>query len=245
MVHAGGRPGGGSWPGLHQRHRLEDFIEQLQRPMQLDLDPARRFLDGRARVVRPPALHKAHLQHAESSQVVHANAGRRRQTWQHHTDSQTFCIQTCDSRLPLSFIPLLVHWRCWLGDRKGIRPVKNWVVGCWRGYLSGARCRLAWYQLMPLPLTVSCFSKIQIGFTFLVLAHPGSPRQRAVKRVCVVSEKKRSRWDKCCRYCMGHQMSNAQATMDKKPVGNYRNCTIPVPWQAVQYAWVCFSLTGQ
>ena len=30
-------------------------------------------------------------------------------------------------------------------------------------------------QLMPLPLTVSCFSKIQIGFTFLVLAYPGSP----------------------------------------------------------------------
>ena len=40
-------------------------------------------------------------------------------------------------------------------------------------------------QLMPLPLTVSCFSKIQIGFTFLVPAHPGSPGQRAVKRVCV------------------------------------------------------------
>ena len=40
-------------------------------------------------------------------------------------------------------------------------------------------------QLMSLPLTVSCFSKIQIGFTFLVLAHPGSPRQRAVKWVCV------------------------------------------------------------
>jgi len=36
-----------------------------------------------------------------------------------------------------------VLWYCWLGDRKGIRPVKNWVVGCWRGYLSGARCRLA------------------------------------------------------------------------------------------------------
>ena len=40
-------------------------------------------------------------------------------------------------------------------------------------------------QLMPLPLTVSCFSKIQIGFTFLILAHPGSPGQRAIKRVCV------------------------------------------------------------
>ena len=41
-------------------------------------------------------------------------------------------------------------------------------------------------QLMPLPLTVSCFSKIQIGFTFLVLAHLSSPRQRAVKQVFVV-----------------------------------------------------------
>ena len=37
-------------------------------------------------------------------------------------------------------------------------------------------------QLMPLPFTVSCFSKIQIVFTFLVLAHPGSPGKRAVKR---------------------------------------------------------------
>ena len=40
-------------------------------------------------------------------------------------------------------------------------------------------------QLMPLPLTVSRFTKIQIGFTFLVLAHPGSPGKRALKRVCV------------------------------------------------------------
>ena len=40
-------------------------------------------------------------------------------------------------------------------------------------------------QLMPLPLTVSCFSKIQIGFTFLVPAHLGIPGKRAVKRVCV------------------------------------------------------------
>ena len=41
-------------------------------------------------------------------------------------------------------------------------------------------------RLMPLPLTVSFFRKIQIGFTFLVLAHLDSPRKRAVKRcVCV------------------------------------------------------------
>jgi len=47
-------------------------------------------------------------------------------------------------------------------------------------------------QLMPLPLTVSCFSKIQISFTFLVLTHLGSPGKRAVKRVCVI----------CCMTCM-------------------------------------------
>jgi len=40
-------------------------------------------------------------------------------------------------------------------------------------------------QLMPLPLTVSCFCKIQIGFIFLVLAHLCSPGKRAIKRVCV------------------------------------------------------------
>jgi len=37
---------------------------------------------------------------------------------------------------------------------------------------------LAWFS-------VSCFSKIQIGFTFLVPAHLGSPGQRAVKRLCM------------------------------------------------------------
>ena len=44
-------------------------------------------------------------------------------------------------------------------------------------------------QLMPLPLTISCFSIIQTDFTFLVPAHLGSPgAERAVKRtarVCV------------------------------------------------------------
>ena len=39
-------------------------------------------------------------------------------------------------------------------------------------------------QLMPLPLTVSCFSKTQTGFTFLVPAHPGSPGKWPLN-VCV------------------------------------------------------------
>ena len=58
-----------------------------------------------------------------------------------------------------------------------------WGAGMVMCLERGADLHMA--QLMPLPLTVSCFSKIQIGFTFLVLAHPGSPGKRAVKRVCV------------------------------------------------------------
>ena len=49
----------------------------------------------------------------------------------------------------------------------------------------GADLRTA--QLIPLPLTVSCFSRIQIGFTFLVPAHPGSPWPLTA-RVCVCSD---------------------------------------------------------
>jgi len=44
---------------------------------------------------------------------------------------------------PGLYVPSVL-WCWWLGGRKGIRPVKNWVVGCWHGYLSGARCGLAY-----------------------------------------------------------------------------------------------------
>ena len=44
---------------------------------------------------------------------------------------------------PKSIVPSVL-WRCWLGGRKGIWPVKNWVVRCWHSYQSGARCRLAY-----------------------------------------------------------------------------------------------------
>jgi len=72
-----------------------------------------------------------------------------------------------------------------LGGRKGIRPVKTewWGAGVVICLKRGADLHMA--QLMPLPLTVSCFSKIQIGFTFLVPAHMGSPGKRAIKRMCV------------------------------------------------------------
>jgi len=65
-------------------------------------------------------------------------------------------------------------------------------------------------QLMPLPITVSCFSKIQTGFTSLVPAHPGSPGQKAVKRVCVCVEAARLITLHC-------GLSRVLMTTDQKP----------------------------
>ena len=51
--------------------------------------------------------------------------------------------------------------------------LKWWGAGVIICLVRGADLHMA--HLMPLPLTVSCFSKIQTGFTFLVPADPGSP----------------------------------------------------------------------
>ena len=61
-----------------------------------------------------------------------------------------------------------------VGRQKGHPACKNLTGGCWHSYLSGASCRLAHVPADATATTVSCFSKIQIGFTFLVLAHLGS-----------------------------------------------------------------------
>jgi len=58
-----------------------------------------------------------------------------------------------------------------------------WGAGVVISLERGADLHMA--QLMPLPLAVSCFSEMRIGFTLLVPAHLGSPGQRAAKRVCV------------------------------------------------------------
>ena len=66
-------------------------------------------------------------------------------------------------------------------------------------------------QLMPLPLTDSCFSKIQIGFTFLVPAHLGSPGKRAVKWVCVCHYYYYYYYAAFNAPCVGHKNDESQA----------------------------------
>jgi len=75
---------------------------------------------------------------------------------------------------------LLVGWQ---EGHPACKKTEWWGAGMVICHERGAYLYMA--QLMPLPLTVSCFSKIQTGFAFLVPAHLGSPGQRAVKRVCV------------------------------------------------------------
>ena len=84
-----------------------------------------------------------------------------------------------DSPSAFSALTLLV------GRQEGhpaCKKTERWGTGMVICLERGADLHMA--QRMPTLLTVSCFSKIQFGFTFLVPAHPGSPGQRAVKRVC-------------------------------------------------------------
>ena len=75
---------------------------------------------------------------------------------------------------------LSVLWHCWLGVGKSIRPVKNWVVGCWHGYLSGASCRLAYG---PADATAThCLASVISG---LVLPFWYRLTWAVFKRVCV------------------------------------------------------------
>ena len=98
------------------------------------------------------------------------------------------------------------------------KKLERWVAGMVICLERGADLHMA--QLMPLPLTVSCFSKIQIGFTFLVPAHPGSPGKMAVKRVCV---------------CVSYQQDTV----------NYESWTRNTSWSPAEYGWTAESRSGK
>ena len=90
------------------------------------------------------------------------------------------CCNWIESYGAFSALMLLVGWQ---EGHPACKKLEWWGAGVVICLERDADMHMA--QLMPLPLTVSCFSKIQIVFTFLVPAHLGSPGKRAVKRVCV------------------------------------------------------------
>ena len=95
------------------------------------------------------------------------------------------------SPLPINSIAWLIYSTQFFTGRMPFLPPNQqrqstewWGTGVVICLERGADLHMA--QLMSLPLTVSCFSEIQIGFNFLVLADPGSPGKRAVKRVWLI-----------------------------------------------------------
>jgi len=74
---------------------------------------------------------------------------------------------------------LLVGWQ---EGHPACQKLEWWGAGMVICLERGADLHMS--QLMPLPLTVSCFNKIQSGFTFLVSAHLGSPGKGPLN-VCV------------------------------------------------------------
>ena len=103
------------------------------------------------------------------------------------SQKMTLVCRAVTSAFVIAFSALMLL----VGRQEGHPACKNewWGAGMVICLEPGADLHMA--RLMPLPLTVSCFSKIQIGFTFLLPAHLGSPVQRAIKRVfvCVCVER--------------------------------------------------------
>jgi len=111
---------------------------------------------------------------------------------------------------------------CWLGIRKSIRPVKigAGVVIC----LERRASDLHMVQLMTLYHSfISCFTEIQPGLTFPVLAYPGCPGKEAVKRtsVCVChttgmrwQDRKQSGVSSVCDLCLtlDHDVTNPHSS---------------------------------
>jgi len=67
-----------------------------------------------------------------------------------------------------------VLWHCWLGIRKSIWPVKNWVIGYWRGYLSGVWCK--WFAYGPADATATPSSLASVKSRMVYLYGAGLPR---------------------------------------------------------------------
>ena len=117
----------------------------------------------------PPAGDRRSALETFTTRQIDTHAFSRRHTRFYH---YLYAIWHC----AFSALTLLV------GRQEGHLACKKtewWGAGMVISLERGADLHMA--QLMPLPLTVSCSSKIQIGFTFLVPAYPGCPGKEAVK----------------------------------------------------------------
>ena len=136
-----------------------------------------------------------------------------------------------------------VHWCCWLSSRKGIWPVKNWVVGCWRGYLSWMRCRLAHgpadATATHCPSLASVKSRLVLPFWYRLTRVVPDERPLNV-RARVGHEDDESQVQKrCYRYCSNWFVVFAACSLIRRhvvgsrtwragrPITSYRHTAVP------------------
>ena len=67
-----------------------------------------------------------------------------------------------------------VLWLCWFGIRNSIRPVKNWVMGYWHGYVSGVWYK--WFAYGPADATATPSSLASVKSRMVYLSDAGLPR---------------------------------------------------------------------
>jgi len=68
---------------------------------------------------------------------------------------------------------LSVLWHCWLGIRSSKRPVKNWVMRCWHGYLAGKRCK--WFACGPADATATSTTLTSLKSRLAFFSHACLP----------------------------------------------------------------------
>ena len=90
-------------------------------------------------------IHSSPLCETTAETQCRSSVGTSRADWYHYTHIYWQHI--------ILGILTSVLWRCWLGGKKGIRPVKNWLVRYKRGYLSEARCK--WFAYGPADATAT------------------------------------------------------------------------------------------
>ena len=136
---------------------------------------------SRSRQTTTPAPHHSGFYRPDALPAAHLTASKH---WRQCQMTVTAMLNFTESS-HLKMIPSVL-WRCWLGGRKGIRPVKNFCGGvlAWLSVWSEVQTCMwpRWYHCHSLSLASV---KSRLVFTFLVLADPGSPGKRAIKRVCV------------------------------------------------------------
>ena len=127
------------------------------------------------------------------------------QKFKTESDATEFLLVWLNNNLP----SVIIH--CWLGGRKGIGPVKNWVVGCWHGYLSGARCRLAYGPADATATHPLASVKSRSVLTFWYRLTRAVPDKRPINGcVCVI------KWQSSVRISKAIKTNNAKNSAKKQ-----------------------------